>query len=59
LCGAETWTVRKVNNKCLGSFEMCCWRRMEISWTDRGRNKEVLERQGRQEYRTYNKKKKG
>ena len=24
------------------SFEMCCWRRMEISWTNRVRNEEVL-----------------
>src|SRR5215468_10563945 len=29
--------------KCLESFEMRCWRRMEkISWTDLVRNKEVL-----------------
>jgi hypothetical protein len=41
LYGAETWTLRKVNQKYLESFEMC-WRRMEkISWTDRVRN-EVL-----------------
>jgi hypothetical protein len=27
---------RQVDQKYLGSFEMCCWRRMEeISWTDR------------------------
>jgi hypothetical protein len=36
--GAETWTLRKVNQKYLGSFGMWCWRRMEISWTDRVRN---------------------
>ena len=29
LCGAETWTLRKVDQKHLESFEMCCWRRME------------------------------
>jgi hypothetical protein len=35
-----TW---KVNQKCLESFEMLCWRRMEtISWTDHVRNEEVL-----------------
>jgi hypothetical protein len=44
LCGAETWTLRKVDQKYLESFEMWCWRRMEISWTDRVRNKEVLHR---------------
>jgi hypothetical protein len=29
--GAETWTMRRVDQKPLVSFEMCCWRRMEIS----------------------------
>jgi hypothetical protein len=43
LYGAETWTLRKVDQKYLRSFEMWCWRRMEkISWTDRVRNEEVL-----------------
>jgi hypothetical protein len=45
LCGAETWTLRKVDRKYLESFEMRCWRRMEkIGWTDRVRNEEVLHR---------------
>jgi hypothetical protein len=45
LCGAETWTLRKVDRKYLESLEMWCWRRMEkISWTDRVRNEEVLHR---------------
>jgi hypothetical protein len=45
LCGAETWTLRKVDQKYLESFEMWCWRRLEkISWTDRVRNEEVLHR---------------
>jgi hypothetical protein len=43
LYGAETGTLRAVDQKQLGSFEMWCWRRMEkISWTDRVRNEEVL-----------------
>jgi len=43
--GGETWTPRKVDQKCLESFEMCRWRRMEkISWTDCVRNEEVLRR---------------
>ena len=34
LYGAQTWTILKVAQKYLGSFEMLCWRRMErISWT--------------------------
>jgi hypothetical protein len=39
LYGAETWTLRTVDQKHLESFEMWCWRRMEkISWTDHVRN---------------------
>jgi hypothetical protein len=42
LYGAETWTLRKLDQKYLESFEMLCWRRMEkISSTDRV-NKEVV-----------------
>jgi hypothetical protein len=43
--GAETWTLRKADQKYVESFEMWCWRRMEkISWTDRVRNEDVLHR---------------
>ena len=43
LYGAETWTLRAVDQKHLESFEMWCWRRMEkISWTDHVRNEELL-----------------
>ena len=43
LYGAETWTLRVVDQKHLASFEMWWWRRMEkISWTDHVRNEEVL-----------------
>jgi hypothetical protein len=45
LYGAKTWTLRKVDQKYLKSFETWCWRRMEkIGWTDRVRNEEVLHR---------------
>jgi hypothetical protein len=41
--GAETWTLRAVDQKQLESFEMWCWRRMEkASWTDHVRNEDVL-----------------
>jgi hypothetical protein len=41
--GAETWTLRAVDQIHLGSFGMWCWRRMEkVSWTDRVRNEDVL-----------------
>jgi len=43
LYGAETWTLRAVDQEHLESFEMWCWRRMEkISLTDHVRNEEVL-----------------
>jgi hypothetical protein len=35
----------KADEKCLGTFEMWCWRRVEkISWTDRVINEDVLHR---------------
>jgi hypothetical protein len=43
LYGAETWTLRAVDQKHLESFEMWWWRKMEkISWTEHVSNKEVL-----------------
>jgi hypothetical protein len=42
LYGADTWTIRAVDQKYLENFEMWCWRRMEISWTDHVSNEEVL-----------------
>jgi hypothetical protein len=43
LYGAETWTLRAVDQKHMERFEMWCWRRMEkISWTDHVRIEEVL-----------------
>jgi hypothetical protein len=43
LYGAGTWTIRAVDQKHLGNFEMWCCRRMEkMSWTDHVRNEEVL-----------------
>ena len=43
--GAETWTLRKADQKYLESFEVLCWRKTKkISWTDRVLNEEVLHR---------------
>jgi len=43
LYGAETWTLRAVDQKHLESFETWYWRRMgKISWTDHVRNEEVF-----------------
>jgi hypothetical protein len=44
LCGVEIWTLRKLDQKYLGSSELWCSRRMEISWTKQVRNGEVLHR---------------
>jgi hypothetical protein len=45
LYGAETWTLRTVDQKHLESFEMRCWRTMDkISWTDHVRNEESRSR---------------
>jgi hypothetical protein len=45
VCGAESWTVRRVYQEYLESFETWCWRRMEkISCIDRVRDEEVLNR---------------
>jgi hypothetical protein len=53
LYGAETWTLRAVDQKHQESFEMWCWRTIEISWTDHVRNEQVLlENQGAEEYPT-------
>jgi len=49
LYGAESGTLRAVDQKHLECFEMWCWRRMEkIIWTDHVRNEEVLLRVGEQ-----------
>jgi hypothetical protein len=38
LYGAETWVVWEIDEQ----FETWCWRMLEISWTDRVKNEEVL-----------------
>jgi len=43
LYGADTWTLRAVDQKHLESFEMWCLRRMgKTIWTDHVRNEKVL-----------------
>jgi hypothetical protein len=41
-CGAETWTLRKADQKYLESFEIWYCRRMEISWTDYEKKEEMV-----------------
>jgi hypothetical protein len=44
LCDAETCTLRKLDQKYLETFEMWCWRRMGIRWTDRVGDEKVQNR---------------
>ena len=47
LYGAETWTLRRNEQKRLEAFEMGIWRRMEcVKRTDKIKNSVVLERVG-------------
>ena len=51
LYGTFTWILRKADQKYFESFEMWCWRRMEISWTD-GVRYEILITVKEKEYPT-------
>jgi uncharacterized protein YnzC (UPF0291/DUF896 family) len=43
--GAESWALRKADQKYLESFEMWCWERMDkISWIDHVTNEVVSHR---------------
>jgi len=45
LCGAGTWTLRKVDQKYLQSFEMYCGTGIKrISWTERVRNEQIFQK---------------
>jgi hypothetical protein len=46
LYGTVMWTLQKVDQQYLESFEIWCWRWIEVSWADCGRNEEVLKSQG-------------
>ena len=43
LYGAETWTLRRNEEKQVGEFEMWVWRRMEcVKWTDKKKIKNAV-----------------
>jgi hypothetical protein len=45
LYDATTWTLQKVDQKYLKSFEIWCWRRTKISWSNNSvKNEDVLHR---------------
>ena len=42
--GCESWTIRKSERRKIDAFELWCWRRLlRIPWTERRRNKSVLD----------------
>ena len=39
----ESWTIKKVEHRRIGAFELCCWRRLlRIPWTARRSNQSIL-----------------
>ena len=41
--GCESWTVKKVERRRIGAFELWCWRRLlRIPWTARRSNQSIL-----------------
>ena len=45
LYGSETWTLGKIEERVINTFETWCWRRtLKIEWTDRITNDEVLQK---------------
>ena len=43
MCGCESWTVKKVEQQRIDSFELWCWRRLlRVPWTARRANQSIL-----------------
>ena len=41
--GWESWTIKKVERRRIGTFELWCWRRLlRVSWTTRRSNQSIL-----------------
>jgi hypothetical protein len=60
LYDAESWTLRKIDQKWLERFEVWCWRMTgKIIWTDRVKIEVLHSVEGREEHPTYNKTKEG
>ena len=48
LNGAETWTLRRNEQKQLGAFEMWIWRKMKrVKWTDKIKKNSCTRKSGR------------
>ena len=43
MCGCESWTIKKTEDRRIDTFELWCWRRLlRIPWTSRRSNQSVL-----------------
>ena len=41
--GCESWTIKKVEHRRIGAFELWCWRRLlRVPWTARRSNQSIL-----------------
>jgi len=51
VCGSETGTVGKNEERIINAFETWCWRKMlKIKWTDRIKNDGVFQRAKMKDY---------
>ena len=41
--GCESWTIKKVEDQRVDSFELWCWRLLRVPWTARRSNQSILE----------------
>ena len=43
MCGCESWTIKKAENKRIDAFELWCWRRLfRVPWTAKRSNHSIL-----------------
>ena len=43
--GCESWTIKKVERRRIGAFELLCWRRLlRVPWTARRSNQSILKK---------------
>ena len=43
MCGSESWTLKKAQQRRIDAFELWCWRRLlEVPWTARRSNQSIL-----------------
>ena len=42
MCGCESWTIKKAENRRIDAFELWCWRILLRVWTARRSNQSIL-----------------